>query len=234
MVLRLKARESRSPPGPPTAPHRQPPTPPSSPPHPRAGWSSPVARQAHNLKVAGSNPAPATKLPPISTTYPTAPASPPGRSHLCPHPVRSAAAAKPFLALGCSIAGDDPKESPHHQSRRRARHQGRRRPGDAHDRAISPADTFCQVAKSKAWPDSPRALARRLQRAATFLRKVGIEISFEFARARILTRMIRHYEWAETIAPRSRRGTGAVNATPLRKYCADNIADTFGSAILAR
>src|SRR3546814_8683217 len=27
-----------------------------------AGWSSPVARQAHNLKVAGSNPAPATTL----------------------------------------------------------------------------------------------------------------------------------------------------------------------------
>jgi len=24
-----------------------------------AGWSSPVARQAHNLKVVGSNPAPA-------------------------------------------------------------------------------------------------------------------------------------------------------------------------------
>src|SRR5579885_3277126 len=31
-----------------------------------AGWSSPVARQAHNLKVAGSNPAPATKLMPPS------------------------------------------------------------------------------------------------------------------------------------------------------------------------
>ena len=28
-----------------------------------AGWSSPVARQAHNLKAAGSNPAPATNLP---------------------------------------------------------------------------------------------------------------------------------------------------------------------------
>ena len=27
-----------------------------------AGWSSPVARWAHNPKVAGSNPAPATKL----------------------------------------------------------------------------------------------------------------------------------------------------------------------------
>ena len=28
-----------------------------------AGWSSPVARQAHNLKVTGSNPVPATSLP---------------------------------------------------------------------------------------------------------------------------------------------------------------------------
>ncbi len=27
--------------------------------HPDAGWSSPVARQAHNLKVTGSNPVPA-------------------------------------------------------------------------------------------------------------------------------------------------------------------------------
>ena len=27
-----------------------------------AGWSSPVARRAHNPKVVGSNPAPATKL----------------------------------------------------------------------------------------------------------------------------------------------------------------------------
>jgi hypothetical protein len=28
--------------------------------NPGAGWSSPVARQAHNLKVTGSNPVPAT------------------------------------------------------------------------------------------------------------------------------------------------------------------------------
>jgi hypothetical protein len=27
-----------------------------------AGWSSPVARQAHNLKVTGSNPVPATNI----------------------------------------------------------------------------------------------------------------------------------------------------------------------------
>ena len=29
-----------------------------------AGWSSPVARQAHNLKVVGSNPTPAPKQAP--------------------------------------------------------------------------------------------------------------------------------------------------------------------------
>src|SRR5258706_14662420 len=32
-----------------------------------AGWSSPVARQAHNLKVTGSNPVPATKNNPVIT-----------------------------------------------------------------------------------------------------------------------------------------------------------------------
>ncbi len=31
-----------------------------------AGWSSLVARQAHNLKVVGSNPTPATKLSPLT------------------------------------------------------------------------------------------------------------------------------------------------------------------------
>ena len=36
-----------------------------------------------------------------------------------------------------------------------------------------------RVAKSKTWPDSPRALSGRLRRAATILRKIGIEISFE-------------------------------------------------------
>ncbi|MDP8994923.1 MAG: hypothetical protein M3N07_08100 [Pseudomonadota bacterium] len=34
------------------------------------------------------------------------------------------------------------------------------------------------VRKSKTWPDTPRALAGRLRRAATFLRKVGIDIAF--------------------------------------------------------
>src|SRR5271156_2904306 len=62
MVLHLKVRKSRSPPGPHSklSPHR-----PSRSATDRcdptdAGWSSPVARQAHNLKVVGSNPTPAT------------------------------------------------------------------------------------------------------------------------------------------------------------------------------
>ena len=59
MVLRPKTRESRSPPNlisPRTnSPHETQIT---------AGWSSPVARQAHNLKVVGSNPTPATRKTP--------------------------------------------------------------------------------------------------------------------------------------------------------------------------
>jgi hypothetical protein len=47
-----------------------------------------------------------------------------------------------------------------------------------------------RVAKSKAWPDSPRALAGRLRRAATFLRRVGIEMSFD-REGRSRTRIIR-------------------------------------------
>ncbi len=60
MVLRLKARESRSPPGPPKGYQVHIPCPTITK-HPDAGWSSPVARQAHNLKVTGSNPVPAPK-----------------------------------------------------------------------------------------------------------------------------------------------------------------------------
>ena len=85
MVLRLKARESRSPPGLPNGCEIQ--TLQFTMPDRAigyvgrsslcleirpfgmngrgfaAGWSSPVARQAHNLKVTGSNPVPAPKIP---------------------------------------------------------------------------------------------------------------------------------------------------------------------------
>src|SRR5262249_28077957 len=47
-----------------------------------------------------------------------------------------------------------------------------------------------RVAKPKTWPDSPRALAGRLRRAATFLRKIGIGIGFD-REGRARTRVIR-------------------------------------------
>jgi hypothetical protein len=47
-----------------------------------------------------------------------------------------------------------------------------------------------RAAKSKAWPDSPRALSGKLRRAATFLRKAGIEISFGDRKGRAGARII--------------------------------------------
>jgi hypothetical protein len=47
-----------------------------------------------------------------------------------------------------------------------------------------------RLAKSKTWPDNPRALAGRLRRGAAFLRKIGIEIGFD-REGRARTRVIR-------------------------------------------
>lgn len=47
-----------------------------------------------------------------------------------------------------------------------------------------------RIAKSKTWPDSPRALVGRLRRAATFLRKIDIEIGYG-REGRARTRIIR-------------------------------------------
>jgi hypothetical protein len=66
-----------------------------------------------------------------------------------------------------------------------------------------------RVAKAKTWPDSPRALAGRLRRAATFLRKVGIEIGFE-REGRGRTRII-HITTGRSSAPE----TGGVRPSPL-------------------
>jgi hypothetical protein len=57
-----------------------------------------------------------------------------------------------------------------------------------------------RVAKSKTWPDSPRALAARLRRAATFLRKIGIDIRFE-REGRARTRIIHITATGQLIAP---------------------------------
>ena len=69
MVLRLKARESRSLPGLPSGCNGSPLKPFNHETPTDAGWSSPVARQAHNLKVTGSNPVPAPSLPSLKSEW---------------------------------------------------------------------------------------------------------------------------------------------------------------------
>jgi hypothetical protein len=48
-----------------------------------------------------------------------------------------------------------------------------------------------RVTKSKTWPENPSVLSGRLRRAATFLRKIGIEIEFRKDKSRARTRLIR-------------------------------------------
>jgi hypothetical protein len=86
-----------------------------------------------------------------------------------------------------------------------------------------------RVAKSKAWPDSARALSGRLRRAATSLRKIGIEIVFERegrARTRtiIIAATLNHASpenWVE--------GPSAPSASPAAKV---NPVNAFATAPL--
>jgi hypothetical protein len=71
-----------------------------------------------------------------------------------------------------------------------------------------------RVAKAKTWPDSPRALAGRLRRAATFLRKIGVDISFE-REGRARTRTIRITTASKPASPETRgAGPSASSASP--------------------
>ena len=54
--------------------------------------------------------------------------------------------------------------------------------------------------RSKDWPNSPEALSNRLRRAATFLHKAGVEVSFR-REGKQRTRVI-------TIAPARKKGGG--------------------------
>ncbi|UEM16570.1 hypothetical protein J4G43_021560 [Bradyrhizobium barranii subsp. barranii] len=70
-----------------------------------------------------------------------------------------------------------------------------------------------RVAKSKTWPDSPRALAGRLRRAATFLRKIGIDIGFE-REGRARTRMIRITTTGKSASSETEGAQPSVSSTP--------------------
>ena len=71
-----------------------------------------------------------------------------------------------------------------------------------------------RVAKAKTWPDSPRALAGRLRRAATFLRKIGIDIGFE-REGRARTRTIRITTTGKPASPETEGATVRIVRTVL-------------------
>lgn len=85
-----------------------------------------------------------------------------------------------------------------------------------------------RVAKSKTWPDSPRALAGRLRRAATFLRKVGIDIGFE-REGRARTRMIRITTTGHIAALESRGAKPSASSAPSADPVKASACNGFGT-----
>jgi hypothetical protein len=85
-----------------------------------------------------------------------------------------------------------------------------------------------RVAKSKTWPDSPRALAGRLRRAATFLRKVGIDIGFE-REGRARTRMIRITTTGKPTSPETQGAQPSASSTPPADEPKANSGNGFAS-----
>jgi len=70
-----------------------------------------------------------------------------------------------------------------------------------------------RVAKTKTWPDSPRALAGRLRRGATFLRKIGIDVGFE-REGRARTRTIRITTAGKPASPETRGAQPSASSAP--------------------
>lgn len=97
--------------------------------------------------------------------------------------------------------------------------------------------------RSKAWPDSPRAMAGRLRRAATVLRKAGIEISFD-REGHARTRVIRITKAPESLpaAPTAPSASSSTLPTPvvakgfgaLRQRTIAKDADAAGNAQVDR
>jgi len=91
--------------------------------------------------------------------------------------------------------------------------------GTASDLLGALAEVACErLAKSKTWPESPRALAGRLRRAASFLRTIGIEIRFgREGRARtrtIFIATIRSQAATEDIGARPSASSASSASTP--------------------
>ncbi|MFQ8432892.1 hypothetical protein [Amaricoccus sp. W119] len=85
-----------------------------------------------------------------------------------------------------------------------------------------------RIAKSKTWPDSPRALSGRLRRAATFLRKIGIEVSFE-REGRARTRVIRITAASAESVPELGGAQPSVPSAPSAPRPKSNPDNSFGA-----
>jgi hypothetical protein len=85
-----------------------------------------------------------------------------------------------------------------------------------------------RIAKSKTWPDSPRALAGRLRRAATFLRKIGIDIGFG-REGRARTRIIHITTTGTLPAPETGGAQPSTSSAPPAPSPKSNVANGFAA-----
>jgi hypothetical protein len=84
-----------------------------------------------------------------------------------------------------------------------------------------------RVTKTKTWPDNPRAMSGRLRRAATFLRKVGIDISFE-REGRARTRSIRITTTGQFAGPETQGARPSASSSPPADPLKANPGNGFG------
>ena len=90
-----------------------------------------------------------------------------------------------------------------------------------------------RIAKSKTWPDSPRALSGRLTRAAAFLRKIGIEVARKKegkTRTRIIhiTSFAPENEGAQPSAPSAQPAPGT-NGANVMDFAATGLQTVAGN-----
>ena len=84
------------------------------------------------------------------------------------------------------------------------------------------------IAKARTWPDSPRSLAGRLRRAATFLRKIGIEIGFD-REGHARTRIIRLTATSGVKEPKPVGARPSAPSAPSAPMAKSNSANDFSS-----
>ncbi len=86
-----------------------------------------------------------------------------------------------------------------------------------------------RVAKSKTWPSTPRALSGRLRRAATFLRKIGIEINYGKDGSRARTRVIHIKATGISTVPDYRGARPSIPSAPASRRARRQLLDRLRS-----